>query len=365
MPYFIHPDIRQAETLPAEIYTDPVVYERAKESVFAQSWQFITDTDGVKVPGQIYPFSLLEGCVDEPLLFTRDNDDALHCLANVCTHRGHIAAEQAGVFRAIRCRYHGRRFGLDGAFQTMPEFEGVCNFPTPADNLTRVPFGQWSRFLFASLSPAQAFEEWIAPMQEHLSWMPLEQCVYDPTRTREYLVRANWALYVENYLDALHIPFVHNELASQLDSHAYRFTLHPRAISIVGGAEEGEARFDLPLASPEYGQNIAAYYFWLFPNTMFNIYPWGVSVIIVRPVGVGLTKVLFLRYVWNSERLAQGVGADAAVDRVEREDEAVVEGVQKGVRSRFYTRGRYSPTGEAGTHHFHRMLAEVLAQGER
>jgi choline monooxygenase len=35
--------------------------------------------------------------------------------------------------------------------------------------------------------------------------------------------------------------------------------------------------------------------------------------------------------------------------------------VQRGVRSRLYERGRYSPDREEGVHHFHRMLAGALA----
>ena len=32
----------------------------------------------------------------------------------------------------------------------------------------------------------------------------------------------------------------------------------------------------------DYGKNIAAYYFWIFPNIMFNIYTWGISLNIVN-----------------------------------------------------------------------------------
>jgi choline monooxygenase len=39
----------------------------------------------------------------------------------------------------------------------------------------------------------------------------------------------------------------------------------------------------------------------------------------------------------------------------------VVESVQRGIRSRFYSRGRYSPAREQGTHHFHRLIAEFMA----
>ena len=42
------------------------------------------------------------------------------------------------------------------------------------------------------------------------------------------------------------------------------------------------------------------------------------------------------------------------------DDEAVVEAVQRGIRSRLYVRGRYSPTREQGVHHFHRLFAAAM-----
>jgi choline monooxygenase len=92
---------------------------------------------------------------------------------------------------------------------------------------------------------------------------------------------------------------------------------------------------------------------------MLNVYPWGVSVNVVKPLAVDRTRVSFLAYVWDPAKLDRGAGS--GLDRVEREDEAVVESVQRGVRSRLYERGRYSPDREEGVHHFHRMLAGALA----
>ena len=57
---------------------------------------------------------------------------------------------------------------------------------------------------------------------------------------------------------------------------------------------------------------MAAYYAWLFPNLMFNVYPWGLSVNVVQPL------------------------------------------------SRLYSKGRYSPQHERGTHHFHRLVGACL-----
>jgi choline monooxygenase len=91
---------------------------------------------------------------------------------------------------------------------------------------------------------------------------------------------------------------------------------------------------------------------------MFNLYPWGVSTNVVRPVTKDKTVVEFLTYIKDESLVSEGAGAD--LHSVELEDEAVVESVQRGIRSRFYTQGRYSPTRERGTHHFHRLIAEFM-----
>ncbi len=69
--------------------------------------------------------------------------------------------------------------------------------------------------------------------------------------------------------------------------------------------------------------------------------------------------MIFRSYVAVPELREKGAGA--GLDRVEAEDEAVVEQVAHGVKSRLYARGRYSPARERGVHHFHRLLAEFLA----
>ena len=123
-------------------------------------------------------------------------------------------------------------------------------------------------------------------------------------------------------------------------------------------AKDDEDCFDLPESSPDYGKKIAAYYFWVFPNMMFNFYPWGLSLNIVKPISQDHTKVSFFSYVWKEEKMNTGAGA--SLDKVELEDEEVVQNVQKGIRSSFYDHGRYSVTREQGTHHFHRLIAEFM-----
>jgi choline monooxygenase len=355
----IDADIRRARTLPAAVYTSPEVYAMARERVFARSWQLVGDADRLRVPGQVLPVTLLPGLLDEPLLLTRDRADRLHCLSNVCTHRGNLVEESEGVRQVLRCRYHGRRFALDGAFQSMPEFDEVEGFPAPCDDLPRVACEGWGKQLFAALDPAVPFAEWIAPVAERLDgWFPLAELAFDPGRSRDYLVRAHWALYCDNYLEGFHIPYVHGGLAAALDYGAYRTELFPWGSLQVGIAQGAEEVFDLPPSSPDHGQRVAAYYFWLFPNTMLNFYPWGLSVNAVLPLAPDRTRVSFLSFVADPSRLDRGAGA--GLDRVEREDEVIVESVQRGVAARLYDRGRYSPAREQGVHHFHRLFAAAL-----
>jgi choline monooxygenase len=364
----IDPVIGQASTLPSWAYTDPALFARMADRVFARSWQLVADTDRVRVPGWVCPVPFVEGILEEPLLLTRDGADRLRCLSNVCTHRGNLVCEHEGAQSVLRCRYHGRRFGLDGRLLSMPEFEGVKDFPSEADHLRALRLESWGKLLFAAIDPHPplGFDELLAPVRARCGWMPIERAVLDPTRSRDYLVRANWALYCDNYLEGFHIPYVHHGLAGALDYANYRSEVFEWCNLQVGIAASGEEAFDLPPESPDYaasrpengGQRIAGYYFWLFPNLMLNFYPWGVSVNIVKPLAVDRTKVTFLAYVWDDSRLDRGAGA--SLDRVEREDEQIVETVQRGVRSRIYERGRYSPSREACVHHFHRLLARTL-----
>ncbi len=343
----IDEDIRRARTLPGAWYRDPALFERIRERVFARSWQLVDGAERAGAPGSLLPFSFLSPCVEEPLLLARDAGGTLRGLSNVCTHRGNLLCTEPSIAQGLRCRYHGRRFGLDGRFLGMPEFEGVSGFPSPADDLPRVQLGELPPLLFAALDPAFAFDEMTAPVRER---MP-SGLVPDPAGSRSYEVAANWTLYCDNYLEGFHVPFVHPDLAGTIDYASYRTELFRWSSLQVAQASSPEDAFP--------GTDVAAWYFFLFPNTMLNFYPWGLSINVVVPLSVDRTRVVYRTWVCDPSRRCRGAGG--ALDKVEQEDEAVVEQVMKGVRSRLYDRGRYSPSREAGVHHFHRLLTGMLA----
>lgn len=345
----VDPDILKARTLASEFYTDDRWFELSKEKIFARSWQLVA---GPELDADLTPVTLLPGFLDEPLLISKHGGD-LKCLSNVCTHRGKILVDEPSTASLIRCSYHGRRFSLDGKLLSMPEFDGVEDFPSESDNLKPVAFAERAGFKFASLDPAAPFEDFVNDAAARIDGVEPESLKL--ASTRDYEVNAHWALYCENYLEGFHIPFVHHSLNEIVDYGSYttetfRYSSLQTAFSgtppFKGGADAGS------------GDGVVGRYLFIFPNLMFNFYPWGVSVNIVKPITSSKTVVSFLTYVSDESKLNEGAGAD--LDRVELEDEAVVESVQKGVRSRFYSQGRYSPTREQGTHHFHRLIAEFI-----
>jgi len=352
-------DISMAKTIHKDFYTDQLVYEMSKEKIFSTALHYAGDIEMLPEKGSAFPLILLEGYLDEPLVIVRNKEDQVVCMSNVCTHRGNLLLTEPGKVSQLRCKYHGKTFSLNGDMIFMPEFKEVQNFPCQEDHLPSLQVFQWGNLLFIAMQHHLKPETYFGDMMKRMSFFPMDKLVRRDDLSKDYMVNANWALYCENYLEGFHIPFVHAGLCEVLDFGDYETELYyPYSSLQLGVAKGKENTFDLPPDSPDYGRNIAAYYFWVFPHMMFNFYPWGLSLNIVQPQAIDRTKVSFITYMYDESRYDTGAGKN--LDKVEMEDEEIVHNVQKGVRSRFYTHGRYSVTREKGTHHFHTLLADFI-----
>ena len=351
----IDSDIKKAKTIPSKFYYSPKIYKKLKK-LFDRSWQFIGDKSLLE-RNNAHPDILLEGMIDEPYVLTKDNGD-IRCLSNVCTHRGNIVCEKACKTKSLVCGYHGRQFHLGGKMKFMPEFNEVENFPSKEDNLPEIEMDFWKNLIFVINEKRCELSELIGPMAERLDWLPVDEFVYRPELSRTYKVNANWALYCDNYLEGFHIPFVHKDLNKELEYEDYFTQGIDNTVLQIGIGKDDENTFDLPKEHQDYGKNVSAYYFFLFPNMMFNFYPWGLSINVVKPKSPEYTEIDYFTYVWKEELMEKGAGAD--LDKVELEDEEIVESVQKGVKSNSYDRGRYSPKREIGVHHFHLLLEKYF-----
>ncbi len=351
----IDPDITRAWTPPADFYRSPGWFGRLAERVFARGWFCLGLSAGLEREGAVRPITLLPGVLDEELLLTRSSDGALRLLSNVCTHRGMLVAEIEGHCETLRCRYHGRRFSLDGSFLSMPCFDEVEGFPSPTDDLTSVAVEERHGMIFGALDPEVPFQEWYRPVDERIGAIEFRSPVPEPSRHRDYEFEANWALYLDNYLEGFHIPYVHPALAGAVTLDDYETILLPGgSVQVASARKDDPTAVVPPRGYPESGRRIAGWFIWLFPTTLVNIYPWGISLNILEPLAATRTRVRFRSLVGDPEKF--GGGASSDLHQVELEDEAAVLATQRGLGGGLYRRGRYSPTQEEGIHHFHRLL---------
>ena len=354
----VHNDITLAETLPAKFYKDKLMFESIKNKIFLKCWHWIGDSKELSEENIIKPINVLPEFLDEPILLTRPEKKQIKCFSNVCTHRGNILINKKCKSRKITCKYHGRKFNNKGEFEFMPEFNETKNFPRDCDNLHSFQLFSWHSLLFVGFNPDYKIESIFKKINNRVSFLPLENIELFEDFSKDYVIDANWALYCDNYLEGFHVPFVHKDLNEVLDYNNYDTEVDEYFNLQIGYSKNQNECFEIPKNHQDYGKKIAAYYYWLFPNLMLNFYPWGISVNLVCPINTTKTKILFRSYVFDKSKL--NLGASGDLDKVEMEDEEIVQSVQKGINSSFYNTGRFSPTKEKGVHHFHSLISDFL-----
>jgi len=349
-------EIERAWTLPALLYTDASVFVAEKEKIFSRTWQVAGPAAQVANPGDYFTTELM----GEPIVCVRGSDQRLRGFYNVCRHRAGPPAEGCGSRKLFRCGYHGWTYGLDGSLINATEIEGVEGFRPEDFALVPVRTEEWFNLVFVNLDPEAP------PLRQSLGELPLQAekfpfSAMQRFERRTYDMRCNWKTYVDNYLEGYHLPSVHPGLNRELDYNAYvvePYARHVRQFSPIRGAQPGDAT---PRRYEDSREDLTTDYFWIFPNWMLNCYPDNVSLNIVLPLEPERSLAIFEWYLPEKDHGAPAAKKSVEFsDQIQIEDVAICEAVQKNLRSRSYSRGRFSVKQEKGVHAFHRMYAEMM-----
>jgi choline monooxygenase len=277
----------------------------------------------------------------------------------VCRHHAAaVATVPCGTAQHLRCPYHGWTYGLDGSLKGAPEFAGVCNFDRAANGLVPVRVATWEQFVFVMLSEHGAgLTEFLGNLPERLAPLGLSRLHFFERKT--YTLGCNWKVYVDNYLDGgYHVPHLHKGLNSVLDYKEYTIeTSRPYCLQSSPMVSSGEhASFDATRTGDR------AYYYWIYPNFMINVYEGVMDTNLVLPIAPDECLVQFDFFFADvtEARRAYNTESIAVSDKVQDEDVDICESVQRGLGSRAYGAGRLSVRREAGEHLFHRLLARDL-----
>jgi choline monooxygenase len=244
-----------------------------------------------------------------------------------------------------------------------PEFDGVEEFCKEENGLVELDVDSWGALVWVRQRQGReaggpTLAKFLSPLPERTASLNLASLRF--VERRHYDIACNWKVYVDNYLDGgYHVNTVHPGLAGVLDYSEYRTEVHDHASVQVSPLKPADPS-DRITGTVRVGDY--AYYWWIFPNFMINIYHGLMDVNLVVPLGTDRCRVIFDLYFAETGPEARQFIADsiAVTHQVQREDMAICEEVQRGLRSRSYDTGRFSVQREIGGYHFHRLLARSL-----
>jgi choline monooxygenase len=359
-------DLSRATTLPKRWYADPRFLELEKARIFSKTWQPVGRVDNVRRPGDFFTCEL----VGQPLVISRGLDNQLRAFYNVCLHRAGNVAVGQGNRKSLQCKYHGWTYGLDGRLMAAPEMEGVENWRKEEVCLTQVKVEAWGPWIFVNLDPnAEPMSKMYGTIKEQISSKGFHIDDMHLIERRDYVIKCNWKVYVDNYLEGYHLPMAHPDLFRELDYDQYRvdtFRYYSSQYAPIRPLKEGEMqgrdrRYVRSEAEAE------ALYYWIFPNVMLNVYLDNTSINIILPIDHQTTLTIFE---WYFEQPGTGEGWEsmqqiiAFSDQIQQEDIGVCEAVQIGLQSHAYDKGRFSVLRENGVHHFQMLVHEFLSNSQ-
>src|SRR5213596_497192 len=126
----------------------------------------------------------------------------------------------------LMCKYHGWTYRLDGMLRGVPHFNRVELFDKRDYGLTPVHLAEWEGLVFVSLAVRpKPLETYLEDIRERVAPTRIGKLTF--ARRVDYDVQANWKVYVDNYLEGYHVPYVHPELMKLYDFQSYQTDVHP------------------------------------------------------------------------------------------------------------------------------------------
>lgn len=197
--------------VPANRWTSTERDAAEREKLFPRTWQLVCREDRLAGVGSFVTHDIL----DDPVLVIRAGEgaDDLSAIYNVCQHRGRRLVDRSHgtLGHEIPCRFHGWRFGWDGALKTATnedDWDGCPAFDKEKLSIPQMRVGRWGGFVFVNLDPdGEPLETWLAPVAHALDPFHLQDC--KPRFWARIHAPINWKVFVEAFDEAYHAGETH------------------------------------------------------------------------------------------------------------------------------------------------------------
>jgi Rieske 2Fe-2S family protein len=342
-----------AVTLPGHYYTSPEVFEAERVRIFGRAWTAVCRTDALAAAGDF----VMVDVAGESLLVTRSDDGRIRTFYNVCRHRGtQLCERSAGRFPgAITCPYHAWTYGLDGSLRAARNMQDAAGFDASDYPLHQVKTETAAGFVFVRLErtdDSETLSAFLEPLASKLERWNIGGLA--SVRSIQYELACNWKLIVQNYSECYHCPVLHPQLdkLSPWDSGSNDLidgaliggpmALRPAVETMSLDGTGARA----PLGGVDGEDLRRVYYYAIFPGMLLSLHPDYVMVHRIEPLGVDRSRVtcewLFDRTVAAAESFDPSHAIEFW-DLTNRQDWHICELSQRGVASRAYRPGPYSP----------------------
>src|SRR5215472_13816976 len=134
----------------------PEVYEREREAIFGRTWLNVGRVEQLPKVGSYFTKEL--DAARTSIVVVRASADEIHAFHNICRHRGNKLVwqdfpleETNGTCRQFTCKYHGWRYGLDGACTFVQQEDEFFDLDKADYGLVPVHCAVWAGFIFVNL----------------------------------------------------------------------------------------------------------------------------------------------------------------------------------------------------------------------
>jgi choline monooxygenase len=346
-------------TLPADWYVDPAVYEAEIGRIFRHCWQYVGLSERLARPGDYFTCAL----GDIPIVVLRDREGCLRAFINVCRHRGCVLIPDGyGNRKALQCGYHAWTYDLDGSLRAAPGEKLERDFDRADFGLLPAQVEAWGPFVFVNPDcAAPSLSDILGELPRLVEETGINLSTLRCRHTDRYEIAANWKVVVDNYLECYHCPVAHPAFADLIDLDQYTIRAYPFYSTQTGPVTDAARAGREGLYAVGEGVE-AGFYVYLWPTFMLNIYPGpgNVSLNLVLPEGPERTLVRYEYCFADAVSEEETRDFMRFIDQVQREDTALCESVQRGLRSGAFGQGRLMLARERALQHFQRLVFRAL-----
>lgn len=363
----------RSKTPPGSFYTDERIFERELEEFFYRSWINLGREEEIANPGDFFTREI----GNESVIAIRGTDGEARAFYNVCRHRGTrlVDVAEGTKLRSIVCPYHGWTYSAEGRLVGAPHTESLVDFSKEEHGLYDIPLESWGGFVWANLDPqAPPLRDEFGRFFAKFDRFPLHTLRRASRST--YEVDANWKILVENYQECYHCAPVHpdlNRITPYLSGEVRDYFVDGASrVPFSGGTMEFAKDYTSMTWSGYTNRPFLdgmteedrhrVYYYAIFPNLFFSLHPDFLMIHRTWPVTPTHSRVECEFYFDPATMARTDFNPSDAVelwDLINRQDWAVCERSQKGMRSRVWKGGRYSDQ-EPQVYDFDRYVRERL-----